>query len=88
MLARMIEKEQGVETCLVEKTELDALQNEIIRLNNQIAFYKLAAFELALYENNLACKVILTVCQFVRSLINGIRKNLNEGKENTEWKTE
>ena len=77
MLARMIQKEENVETCLVERTEIDALREEIISLNNQIAFYKLAAFELAQYENNVVCRIVLSVTQFFRTLMNGIRRKLN-----------
>ena len=68
MLGRIIDKETNTESVLIEKTELDALRGEIIRLNNQIAFYKLAEFELKQYEDNAVCRFVLSVTVFFRNL--------------------
>lgn len=68
MLGRLIDKETNTESVLMEKTEVDALRAEIIRLNNQIAFYKLAEFELKQYEDNAVCRFVLSVTVFFRNL--------------------
>lgn len=77
MLGRMIDKEAQTETILLEKSEVDALKAEIIRLNNQIAFYSLTEFELRQYEENVGCRIVLAVTLFIRKVINGIRRSLN-----------
>lgn len=77
MLGRMIDKEAQTETILLEKSEVDALKAEIIRLNNQIAFYRLTEFELRQYEENVGCRIVLAVTLFIRKVINGIRRSLN-----------
>ena len=68
MLGRIIDKETNTESVLMEKTEVDALRAEIIRLNNQIAFYKLAEFELKQYEDNAVCRFVLAVTVFFRNI--------------------
>ena len=68
MLGRLIDKETNTESVLMEKTEVDALRAEIIRLTNQIAFYKLAEFELKQYEDNAVCRFVLSVTVFFRNL--------------------
>ena len=79
MLGRIIDKETNTESVLMEKTEVDALRAEIIRLNNQIAFYKLAEFELKQYEDNAVCRFVLSVTVFFRNLFR--KKNYIRVKE-------
>ena len=75
MVARMMNKETGEETVLMEKTELDSLNDKIKALEKQLklseAFYRLAEIELDLYRSNWLCRVSLSITLFFKKLFGG-----------------
>ena len=75
MVARMMNKETGEETVLMEKTELDSLNDKIKALEKQLklseAFYRLAEIELDLYKSNWFCRAALSITLFFKKLFGG-----------------
>ena len=75
MVARMLNKETGEETVLMEKTELDSLYGKIKTLEKQLkmseAFYRLAEIELDLYKSNWLCRAALSITMFFKKLFGG-----------------
>jgi len=75
MVARMMNKETGEETVLMEKTELDSLNEKIKALEKQLklseAFYRLAEIELDLYKSNWLCRAALSITLFFKKLFGG-----------------
>lgn len=75
MVARMMNKETGEETVLMEKTELDSLNDKIKALEKQLkmseAFYRLAEIELDLYKSNWLCRAALSITLFFKKLFGG-----------------
>jgi len=75
MVARMMNKETGEETVLMEKTELDSLNDKIKALEKQLklseAFYRLAEIELDLYKSNWLCRAALSITLFFKNLFGG-----------------
>ena len=75
MVARMLNKETGEETVLMEKTELDSLNDKIKTLEKQLkmseAFYRLAEIELDLYKSNWLCRMALSLTLFFKKLFGG-----------------
>ena len=75
MVARMLNKETGEETVLIERTEIDKLNDRIKALEKQLkmseAFYRLAEIELDLYKSNWVCRAALSVTLFFRKLLGG-----------------
>lgn len=75
MVARMLNKETGEETVLMEKTELDSLYGKIKTLEKQLkmseAFYRLAEIELDLYKSNWLCRAALSITLFFKKLFGG-----------------
>ena len=75
MVARMMNKETGEETVLMEKTELDSLNDKIKALEKKLkmseAFYRLAEIELDLYKSNWFCRAALSITLFFKKLFGG-----------------
>ena len=75
MVARMINKYTGEETVLMEKTELDSLNDKIKTIEKQLkmseAFYRLAEIELDLYKSNWLCRMALSLTLFFKKLFGG-----------------
>lgn len=75
MVARMLNKETGEETVLIDRTEIDKLNDRIKALEKQLkmseAFYRLAEIELDLYKSNWVCRAALSVTLFFRKLLGG-----------------
>lgn len=75
MVARMMNKETGEETVLMEKTELDSLNDKIKALEKQLklseAFYRLAEIELDLYKSSWLCRAALSITLFFKKLFGG-----------------
>ena len=72
MVARMMNKETGEETVLMEKIELDSLNDKIKALEKKLkmseAFYRLAEIELDLYKSNWLCRAALSITLFFKKL--------------------
>ena len=72
MLSRMLNKETGEETVLIEKTEYDLLSETIKdleeRLQQREAFYRMADYELNLYQTSLLCRIALSLTLFFKKL--------------------
>ena len=75
MVARMLNKETGEETVLIDKTEIDKLNDRIKALEKQLkmseAFYRLAEIELDLYKSNWLCRAALSITLFFKKLFGG-----------------
>ena len=75
MVARMLNKETGEETVLIDRTEIDKLNDRIKALEKQLkmseAFYRLAEIELDLYKSNCLCRAALSITLFFKKLFGG-----------------
>ena len=75
MLSRMLNKETGEETVLLEKNEVDSLNEKIETLEKQLkqaqAFYRLCEIELDLYKSSLLCQIALSLTLFFKKLFGG-----------------
>ena len=75
MVARMLNKETGEETVLINKAEIDALNDKIKALEKKLkmseAFYRLAEIELDLYKSNWFCRAALSLTLFFKKLFGG-----------------
>ena len=75
MVARMLNKETGVETILIEKAEYDSLLATLkdmeVTLERREAFYRLAEIELDLYKSNWLCRMALSLTLFFKKLFGG-----------------
>ena len=75
MVARMLNKETGEETVLINKAEIDALNDKIKALEKKLkvneAFYRLAEIELDLDKSNWMCRAALSITLFFKKLFGG-----------------
>ena len=75
MVARMLNKETGEETVLIDKKELDFLNEQIKdleeRMERRRQFYVLADYELNLYRSSWLCRAALSITLFFKKLFGG-----------------
>lgn len=73
MLSRMLNKDTGEETVLIEKTEYDLLNATIKDLEEMLsqreAFYRMADYELNLYQASFLCRIALSLTLFFKAIL-------------------